>query len=182
MRYGSKSTPLTVFTLQKRTMLTRITSHNAMISAKASESLCKPKKSQDQAAFSTSCKINMPRGKIALLNPSCLHTSQAEIAIRRYKTDQTGPKSQLGGFQDGLASAAYHSSTGNREPTYAAPNVTRSATIAPRTDLGVFISTPTPSAKNAPSDDTELSRCDQGGEAAEGAVSCSELLGGLRSP
>ena len=81
----------------------------------------------------------MPSGRIVPEIPSFLQTSQTEIAIRRYKTDQTGPKSQFGGFQDGLESAEYHSSTGNREPTYAAPKVSTSAPIAPRTDFCILM-------------------------------------------
>jgi hypothetical protein len=44
-----------------------------------------------------------------LLNPPRRHTSQAATPIIVYSAVQTGPKSQLGGVQDGFCRLAYHS-------------------------------------------------------------------------
>jgi hypothetical protein len=59
------------------------------------------------AAFSANCTANSISGVRACRNPPCRQTNHAATAMQMYRTVQTGPKSQLGGFHDGLASVAY---------------------------------------------------------------------------
>ena len=68
----------------------------------------KPKKIHDHAAFSANWTANSVSGVRACCNPPCRQTSHAATAMQMYSAVQTGPKSQFGGFHDGLASVAYH--------------------------------------------------------------------------
>src|SRR5271167_2368003 len=66
-----------------------------------------PKNSPDQATFSASWTKNRARANLAPLHPALRQTSQALSAIRKYRTDHTGAKIQLGGLNDGFMSSAY---------------------------------------------------------------------------
>ena len=68
----------------------------------------RPKKIIDQPAFKASC----PKYPITSLDRTASlelarQARQMATAISTYKTVQTGPKIQLGGFHDGLCSSGY---------------------------------------------------------------------------
>ncbi len=75
-----------------------------MVSANAKAPRCQTKKIQLQRAFRASCTRKNESGMRLVPNPPERHTSHAEIAIRTYKTVQTGPKSHGGGAHAGWTS------------------------------------------------------------------------------
>lgn len=60
--------------------------------------------------FNASCTANSVSGIAAALKPAGRQTSQAATAIKMKSVVQTGPKIQLGGFQDGFSIVRYQPS------------------------------------------------------------------------
>src|SRR5512136_2789262 len=92
------------------------------ISANARPGIWRPKNSADQPTFSTSWTANHRRAS-QLAGPPRRQTSHPATAIIAYRMVQTGPKTQAGGFHEGLARPAYQLPTEtmvNREPRPAA--------------------------------------------------------------
>ncbi len=85
--------------------------HRTMITTNATPDRRIPKKSADQPTLSASCSPNQPSGARAESQPSRRHASHAETAIRRYSVVQTGPTTESGGVQIGIASVGYQSRT-----------------------------------------------------------------------
>src|SRR2546430_560776 len=83
-----------------RMVVARTANHKTTISVKATPGDLIRKNIADHATLSTNCVRKKCIG--AAVTPAFRQTNQAAIAIARYKTVQTGPNSQLGGFHLGL--------------------------------------------------------------------------------
>ncbi len=90
-------------------MVNKIIAHNPIIITNPPNGECSPKKNTDQKILKINCpkKIIPPAIESTSLNPF-FHTKKKATAINRYKTTQTGPKTQLGGPNDGFAIWEYH--------------------------------------------------------------------------
>jgi hypothetical protein len=107
-KYGIIRIPAAFDLGQNATVAAVIAASRTKISTNATPGMWKPKNSHDQAAFNTNWTANSDSGPRACLNPPCRQTNHAATDMKMYNTVQTGPNSQLGGFQDGLTSVAYH--------------------------------------------------------------------------
>src|SRR5690242_15498001 len=92
-------------------MVARIANHSSPMSIKARPGLRKPKNRADHAALKNNCRANRSNGSLAPCNPCFRQTSQAARAMLMYSAVQTGPNTQLGGFQEGFVNVAYQSPT-----------------------------------------------------------------------
>src|SRR5579864_1646142 len=83
------------------------------------------KNNPDQATFSANWPKNRARANLAPFHPAFSQTSQALVAIKKYRADQTGAKIQLGELTEGFLRSAYHVPTEDdvhSEPSAAAPS------------------------------------------------------------
>lgn len=87
-------------------MVARIAAQNISTSMNPPLMFFLKKNSQDHVTFNTSWIANMDIGMKAD-DPSESQTSHTDIAMRMYSIDQTGPKAQSGGFQEGFLSPRY---------------------------------------------------------------------------
>src|SRR5581483_6499866 len=95
------------------TAVAAIVPSNNTISISAIPGRCSAKNSPDQATFSANWPKNRARANLAPLHPALRQTSQALVAIRKYRADQTGAKIQLGGLKEGFFRSAYQVLTEN---------------------------------------------------------------------
>ncbi len=119
--------------------------HKRATPRKATPGSRKPKKIPDHATLSASCTAKRASGNLAWENPAWRHTNHTATAILRYRTVHTGPKTQLGGVQDGLRSVAYHVVMEGRvrtEPMPAAPRQIPTETAKEITCRAVVITRP----------------------------------------
>ncbi len=83
-----------------------------MISIKARNGLPNPKNKNDHKIFSASCIANrINPNRTCFCFPSRDQMIPADIPIKIYKSDQTGPKTHDGGVNDGFSIVGYHVST-----------------------------------------------------------------------
>ena len=89
-------------------MLAHMANQRINITTKPPNMEFRPKKTSDQATLRPNCTAKIRIAYLTSLrsNPS-LHTKKRAIPIKTYNIVQTGPNSQLGGFQAGFAREAY---------------------------------------------------------------------------
>jgi len=110
-KYGSISHPAGAERRQNAITVARIAHHNRTMSISAAPGLRKPKNRTDHAALRRSWIPNKASGRTAARSPVLRHTCQALMPISRYRKDQTGPNTQLGGVHEGLWRFAYQPGT-----------------------------------------------------------------------
>ena len=103
-RYGIIKTPAARDTRPNANAVAATSRISTTISAKANAPRCQAKNSQDQTAFAASCATKSAIGRPTLRVSRFRHMSHAAIAMRRYKTVQTGPNNHDGGAQEGRSS------------------------------------------------------------------------------
>ena len=107
-RYGTNNHPATGLTRQKATVVPAIASHSSTMFTSAQPIWCIPKNTGDHVAFNANCTAHHTSTP---LQPTRQKTNHAATDIITYNAVQTGPNSQLGGVQTGLAMVGYHSRT-----------------------------------------------------------------------
>jgi hypothetical protein len=91
--YGTSNQPAKGATRQNKIIVARIASQRKTISIKAHNGKCSPKNIHVQLRLRTNWNINKDKGTAAAVKlPLRLHTSQAAMPIRIYRSVHTGPK------------------------------------------------------------------------------------------
>lgn len=121
VKYGVNSQKADLEWARIENMQAPMASNKSSMIAKARPGEWSPKKAGDQRAFRSSCRKKRLNARFPLSQPAECQTMYPATAMVRYNRLQTGPKTQLGGFQEGFCKARYHSPGGVNAPMPAAP-------------------------------------------------------------
>lgn len=94
-------------TRQNARMVARMAAKRTRISASAQPGWLRPKKRGVHRALSAHWMRYRRSAVFCQAQPPCSHARHAATAIMAYRTVQTGPNNQPGGFHVGLASPEY---------------------------------------------------------------------------